>query len=237
MRQHTAYLMLLARSSFYKIIALLAAMAAVETGLFLRCFHHTETGVGAELFIDHSHIVWVLAVALVAMTVFLCLPGCEFGSKSSYTLRRLGLSDHARYFWQAGYNTLCFLLLWAVQVALCWGMCVYYTTHFPAVAVTNQTIYLAFYRSNLLHSLLPLSDVSRWIRNALLVPALGFAAAHFPRTQQQKGRPGITILALVVVTLITFVRPMGEWDWELIVIAAAALIFSIVLPFRKEAET
>ncbi|MDD2375535.1 MAG: hypothetical protein PHQ55_07510 [Eubacteriales bacterium] len=88
MRKHLSILMLLARSSVYKIITLLAVMTAVEAILFYRAISLSDTML--EVVVDRSYISFVFAAACVLMTIILWLPGCEFGSKTGYTIKRLG---------------------------------------------------------------------------------------------------------------------------------------------------
>ena len=46
-----------------------------------------------------------------------------------------------------------------------------------------------FYRSELLHSLLPLSDIQIWIRNILLLLGFSFAVAGYSYQQRRKKHP------------------------------------------------
>ena len=71
----------------------------------------------------------------------------------------------------------------------------------------SQTIFLAFYRSELLHSLIPLEEISRWVRNGVMALGLGACAALEPFLQRRKELPW-EILAPVSLALL-----FSPWSW------------------------
>ena len=148
-------------------------------------------------------------VALVLITIVICLPGCEFKSNVSYTLRRLSISERATFFHQAAYNALVYLMLFGVQLALVFGLSQYYLSVVPEECISNQTMFLAFYRNDFLHSLLPLEDIGLWIRNGLLVITFGLATAEYPY-RQRRHKFSSTALALVVYTIVWFDQSIGQ---------------------------
>ena len=232
MRQHMAYLNLLAKGTFYKVLIILAAALAGQAGLFLRAAERADQQYGdiygPEAMVDFASSAWVLGAAFLLITVVLCLNGCQFGSKSDYTLRRLSLSANARFFWQAGFNTLCYLLLWAAETVLMLLLCRWFIASGTMKVTSHQTLYLTFYRSELLHSLLPLANVSRWIRNILLIPALGLASARFSHLQRQ-GKFAVSIPILTAATLIFFVADPSGFTTDLWLLAPTACVTALLL--------
>jgi len=175
MKQHISYWMLLCRSTVFKILALFAAMTVVEAGLF---FVRGRDAIGLEQMVDAAWMKWVFGVALIAMAVILDNVLCESGGKLDYTLRRLRLKRRSLFIWQAVYNFLCLVLLWLVQLFVALLLCWLWMRE--REGVSSQALFLAFYRNEFLHALLPLEDISLWVRNVAVFALIGVAAACAP---------------------------------------------------------
>lgn len=217
MRKHISVFGFFVKSSLFWVLLIMMVLGAAEVLLFERELTATlevyeavgEYFTAPEKVVAGSGIGVCFAVAFVAVTVLLCLPGCAFRSQTGYTLRRLSVSERAIYVHQGVYNTLIYLLLWAFQAVMAFVLCYIYITRAPSEAVGSQTVFLAFYRNDLLHSLVPLSDVALWVRNALLALTLGFAAAEVPFLHRRK-KHGAMIIGMVLFTIGIFKRAIGE---------------------------
>ena len=208
MNRHLSVLALAARQTIGKVMALLAVMAAAETALFAWAMSRGLTRAimddktcpaPVEDLFDFGRISWVYWIALAMIFALLLLNGMELrGGKKGYTLRRLRISEEAAVLWAGGYNALCFLALWAVQAALALGFCLWYAGTLDPAYASGQSAFLAFYRSGFLHGLLPLADVSRWVRALACTAALGLTTAMFGYYQRNRSK---SIVALVVLTL------------------------------------
>ena len=217
MKKHLSVFGFFARSSFFKVFLILLAMCAVEITFFhfelqdaLEAYEVVGSGMPSleRMFMRAATNVY-FRVALVFISIVICLPGCEFKSNTSYTLRRLSISERATFFHQAAYNTLVYMMLIAVQLITVFGLSQYYLSAVPKECISNQTILLAFYRNDFLHSLLPLEDVGLWIRNGLLVITFGLATAEYPY-RQRRHKFSSTELALVVYTIVWFDQSIGQ---------------------------
>ena len=167
MKKHLSVFGFFARSSFFKVLLILLAMCAVEFTFFhfglkdaLEAYEVVGSGMPSleRMFMRAATNVY-FRVALALITVVICLPGCEFKSKTSYTMRRLSISERATFFHQAAYNALVYLMLFGVQLVAVFGLSQYYLSVVPEECISNQSMFLAFYRNDFLHSLLPLEDV------------------------------------------------------------------------------
>ena len=149
--------MLYVRSSAFRLILLFVLLAAAELFMFYLAVEKCMAAdmPGLEYMFEKSRISWVMAFVFVLMSIQLSIIGCEYGSKQGYTLRRLRVSEGAVFAWQAAFNALMYFVLWAVQLALVLLMASYATEKMGSSA-NNQTLFLAFYRNDFLHSLLPL---------------------------------------------------------------------------------
>jgi len=238
LRKHLSVFMLYTRSSIYRILILLILMAVAEITLFYLSANRVMTSniIGLERMFDKSYIGLVMAAVFVLMSVQLSLMGCERGSKQSYTLCRLSVSEEAVFAWQALFNALAYFMLWAVQLLIVWAMCIYGTSKMGSLA-SNQNIFLAFYRNDFLHSLLPLAETSRLIRNILLIISLGLSSALFSYHNRRK-KFGISIIFMILIGGLPFAGSVGNIETDVVqgLASVCVIIWSIYRVFVKEAS-
>jgi hypothetical protein len=244
MKKHLSVLMLVARSTIYKLLAVIFVMAAAEGALFYFVLNKALvaqsaglTPAGLEQLFVQSRAAWVYAVSFLLVVALLCMTGCEYGSKQGYTLRRLSVSERSIFLWQAAYNTFCFIFLWAAQIVIVFALCTLYLAKADPSAVSGQTVFLAFYRSSFLHSLLPLEETSRYIRNGILALGLGVSSACFS-FRQRRSEVGAEIIALTSLSLVFFARGVGSLGNDVLVLllSAAVTAEAIARVYRKEAD-
>ena len=217
LKKHLSVFSLFARSSIYKVLLILLAMCTVEIIFFhfelrnaLKAYEVVDSSkVSLEQMFMRAATNVYFRVALVLVSIVICLPGCSFKSKTSYTLCRLSVRECITFFYQAAYNTLVYLVLIGVQLIVAFGLSRYYVAAAPAKWVSNQTITLAFYRNNFLHSLLPLDDIGLWIRNGLLILSLGLSTAEYPY-KQRRHQFSATAIALGIYIIVYFDQSIGQ---------------------------
>lgn len=238
MRKHSSVLWLMIQSSFKKILLLLAGMVVVELALFWRAVGQMQaSNYGLEQAFSEGRIAWVAAFGLIFMTMLLCLTGAERGgSRTGYTLQRLSVSEKTVFLWQAVYNASCYLLLWIVQVVAASGLGHLYTNMAEPDMVTKQTVALAFYRSDFLHSLLPMMELNRWLCNLALLVGLGLTSAYFTYAQRRRRGNG-ELLSLMGLTLVCFNGWMGAQVKNLLLGGFSMILGIMVLwdVYKKEA--
>lgn len=215
LKKHLSVFGLFIQSSIYKILTVLLLMTVAEASLFhfqLRRALAQAEAIGKltrlEDMIGNSYLGLCFALAFVLISIILCCVGTEYFSKCGYTLKRLSVSERQTFFHQAVYNMFVYLLLWAIQVLISYLLCQYYISLAPANILSNQTVFLAFYRNQLLHGLLPLSEGWLWIRNGIFILSLSFAAAEFPFKQRRK-KFGASMVALCIYTIFMFAVEIG----------------------------
>lgn len=211
MKKHISVFMLMARCTIYRILGLLAVMVAAETGLFWLALKKgvSEEGFGLEYVISQSHIEIVFLAFFIFVTILLLAStGYETKGKHYFTLMRLSTSRREVFFWQSIYNMICYLLFWAVQVLAVVLLCFIYVENAPPEYVTGQTIFLAFYRNDFLHSLLPFEDILFWIRNLLICMALGFGTAQYP---MEEYKPKKSFGAFWGFLFVFFIGELGDY--------------------------
>lgn len=245
MKKHLSVFALFARSSIFKVLGILLLMCAVEIIFFhfemqeaLEAYEIVGSGMASleRLFARAATNVY-FRVALVLISIVICLPGCEFKANTSYTLRRLSISERATFFNQAAYNVFAYFMLIAVQLIVVFGLSQYYISSVPSECISNQTITLAFYRNDFLHSLLPFEDVGLWIRNGILILSFALAAAEFPY-RQRRHKFSATAMALGIYTIVYFDQGIGQLGHVIItsiisLIIIVEIIYSLI---RKDEE-
>jgi len=88
-------------------------------------------------------------------------------------------------------------------------MGIIYANAAPAEYISEQTVFLAFYRNNFFHSVFPHMDVLMWVRNFLMLAALSLSSASFPMKQRKK-KIGVSVIALVLFSIVFFVPNAGD---------------------------
>ncbi len=242
MKKHLSVFALFARSSVFKLLLLLLLLAVSESVLFylsLRGAISAAPDVGGlytlEYVLSSGRVFWPAAPALVLLAVQLCLTGCNFSGRPGYTLSRLSISRRAVFIWQWLFDTVCYIALWAAQLGIALALCRWYIH--VAGETSGQAIMLAFYRQKFLHSLLPLSETSRYVRNLMMVIALGAASARFVWSNH-RGQPGIGILAMLCLVLVFFPGETGSFDTDYLMILLSLCVgaVSVYAPLLKEVD-
>ena len=251
MRRHISVLMLYIRSSVYRVLCLLALMTCAEFLLFWQIMrggtrkfpggYSEELPYGLERILDQSLLSWCFGLMAVLLTVQLVYVGCNQGVKQSYTLQRLSISEKSVFIWQGICNMGFYFLLWMIQLVTAYALCRWYLILAEPEFVSNQTIFLAFYRSKFLHGLLPLEESSIWVRNLFMVMGLGFASAYFPYLQR-RGKFSVSVLLLLVICIIWFPREVGIASGDFWVIFCCAwvigwIVYKVFIKGDEQDET
>lgn len=238
MRRYAALFQLMVRSTIYKLLAVMAVMGAVQVGLF--AFQAQKMWSSAQIVIGEMYypagVFYPYGIADVVSSANLSLVWlwgvvifCEIlvfmaGRGSLYTLDRLGLSQRGRNLLYSLYHTMALVVLFAFQAAVAVGLCLLYSKMVDGAYVGPQTIFLAFYRVPLFHSVLPLGDWFRWLFNLVLLVSLGIATAEGGQIIRNGKRP-------VAATVLAFwVGVVSNWDLigfsgVFILVMAAVMLF------------
>ena len=247
MKKHLSVLMLAVRSSIYKVLLLALATGAVQAGLFWAAKEKTGMTeaaqdmlrtVNLETVLESSHIYLAAGIGFYLLCVILCMTGCGFGSKVGYTLRRLAVKERTTTLWWAAYNTCCFGIFWMSQILVMVLLCRWYGMEAADGTFGPQSVFLAFYRDGYLHSLMPMAEVSRWVRNIILCVCLGLCTATFSY-QLRRGKKGVAIFLLAAGTFGTFCLEMVNLAADIAVSVGALIVagVSAVLIWEIEGET
>ena len=141
------------------------------------------------------------------------------GSKTVYTMSRLGLSENQMTLVFGAVFTGYFLLYWALQLAVCYGFFVWYSRY---TLVSSNSFMLAAWRSEWLHILLPLNEWWGYLRNLAICGSFGFTAA-ISSTLARHGKLPATTIVPPVLCLFMLTGAIGDFwlDIMLTVLLAA----------------
>ena len=158
MKRYQSVFEMITRSSIYKVLLVVGGMLVAEAILFWNALMYLG-GACLEEHIDQSYYSIVFKIAYVLITIAIVFPGMNIGSTQTYTLQRLRIKERWIYGLQIIYNLLAYMILWGAQLAMLLVSAVLYQKYLPEGALwTNQTLFIAFYRNDFMHSILPLED-------------------------------------------------------------------------------
>lgn len=161
--------------------------------------------------VENAHLSLAFSVTLLLVCAVLYLHGCDFSGKSGYTLGRLEVDDRMIALLQAGYNALCIALLLLFEAVLCRFLGSWFMGTRFGDAAGNQGLMLSFYLSDFLHSLVPLEEWSRLVRNAVLCMCLGTSASFFSFKQRYSGKIAYSAILAAALAARMFAADMGSF--------------------------
>ncbi len=238
---HGSVLYLMLRRHFPLVAVILVLMAIGELVLFGWRLSHMNTTGGEHpaifarvLEASGVHEMFTVTALLLVILLGSFVGGKRGRGRVDYTLRRLRVSEAWVYRWHAVFTAISLMLLAFIQVLLIWGMGQWYTAVIGPLApggVGEGTLLLTFYHDKLWHSLLPLSDGTRWLSSILILVALSLGIAHMSFCQVRRRYPWLSICT-VIAAFTLFPHNSGRWDWDVVVVLPLMLLFSVLILVR-----
>ena len=139
-------------------------------------------------------------IGFLLLTLALIDPLRAQKSNVDYTIRRLHIRPLDVFWVETIYVLLAYFVFWALNVTLLYAFGAYFTSHISTAANREMGLLLAFVRTPQLYMLLPIKNVTFWIRNITGVLALSACIArysYFARKNQNK-----TILVFISAMLL-----------------------------------
>lgn len=233
MKQRLSVWMLILRPTLVPLVLLLSGSSLLQYLFFRRALAQAVDTFGGqapaystsfEAILQEGPFQLILAIVflLTALLLFFAA-GDAAGGQMGDSLGRLAVSEKETHLWWAGWFSLGFLLAAVWQILLLLGLLTLWLRSPLGAYAGGHPYLLACWRSPLLHSLLPLGDLTRWIRNLILAPCLGLClsvGAYFNR----RGRRTLLPLWPIGLTMAFFVQETASFGTDLL------LIFSVLLP-------
>ncbi len=143
---------------------------------------------------------------VMMLMAFLIASERDKKGKSVYTMNRLGLSETGVTLIFGLVFTGYFLLYWAFQIAVAYGFFVWYSRF---TLVSSNSFMLACWRSEWLHTLLPLGEWWGYLRNLVICGSFGFCTA-FATQQGRRGKVPLLWLVAPMLCVILLNGRMGN---------------------------
>ena len=234
MRKHKSMFMLFSRSSVYPVLGLLSLMCVVQVGLFCLAINSGEYST-LEMIIEESNIHLACYVAFWILFGMMTGYACSASGGMEYTLNRLRISRWGIVGWSSLCNTLWFLAFWMVEALLVLALSRYYLD--VREVESGQALFLACYRSEFLHSLVPLREWSRWGRNLAMMVGFGVTTGCCVGKIRRGGILVAVVGAAVGASFFPDAPCSGGGDALLIVCALGTALVSLILVQEGKEET
>lgn len=209
MKRYLSVFEMIARSSIYKVLLIIAGMVMAQAIVF---YQKVMAGgmYSLESYIYECDFGISFRIAYVLITIVIVLPGMNLGSVQSYTLQRLRIKESKVFWLQVLYNFVAYVLLWGIQLMTLLTMAVFHYQKFADNGIwNNQTLFLAFYKSEFMHTMLPLEDGLGWFVLVSMGLISALTAAEFTK-RQRCGKFGFELVVVVIITLIGITRNIGD---------------------------
>lgn len=174
-----------------------------------------------------------LTVMLMALLVATGASGK--GSKTTYTMNRLGLSENHMTLVFGAVFTGYFLLYWAFQLLLIYAFFVWYSQF---SLVSSNAFMLSCWRSEWLHTLLPLGEWWNYLRNLVICGSFGLCSA-FASQQGRRGKVPLTWFAAPVLCAFLLNGRVGSFGQDIglmLLLTAFTVGYWFVLKGGREDE-
>lgn len=248
MKKVISLLTVTVRSTIYKIILILIGMSGLQLGMFYHAYQKFDFSennfsenyviTGKEMLgqaygvswtleslVEESNIsiVFLSAFALIGLVLFWA-EGERKGSNTFYFYDRLVVSKKQRISSLTLYNMACVIMLVFAEVLTVMGLGAIFKYLIPAEYESVQMYFMAFYKSEFLHCLLPLADVFKWIRNILIFTAAALEIA----VCACKKRRTWSVFMIVAMIIFGFVQEIGTFGaMDIIMILTAGVCIGI----------
>ena len=230
--------MLMVRSTFYKALGIMLLMCGAQFGMFFfRLQRLAESNrLSLEFTIEKSFIGIFFVAAFIALFLLLSSTGKSKKAKTAYTLNRLQISEDWIFFWQSLYNILCFALLYFIQVIMAMFLCYYYVENSGDSTITDQTVFLAFYRNSFFHSLLPFDEPHSVAANFVTLFIAGTVSALTPMKERHGSGAGIPWYLCFWIVINGFSKEVGDFGMNLVIYAIGVIILGTTIYFLLTKE-
>lgn len=223
MKKHLSVFMLMARSCIYKILLIMAAMAALEVFIVAFMINPREQLLYKLIELSRIRFVFYAATSLAVFSLISC---CSVGSSNPrYTIERLSVSERWVIVWHWLTAALALFVLWFWQIILLYGIALWHSLVAEIGYISQQSIFLANFKSDFFHSLLPLEDTSRLLRNIIMFICMGGVCAASAHKIRRGRKMMFAAFAHLIFLWACFAAEAFETSYDGFIIFAYALIF------------
>ena len=196
MKKYFSAGMLYARKSVYKLIAVILFSIVGEAAVYM------IDGNSQYFLIMHGKYVTgiLFILSFVLLTVLLVLDSFRDKGNAAYTLQRLQISEFAAFLCQCAVYVICYMVLYGRWLIIISALCLVFIKT-ASVTPAVWKIYDYFFNEEIMHNILPVGDVSGFVRNLSAMIALGIsvAAGEVLRRYDKWTLGPVVVLAVMVI--------------------------------------
>lgn len=212
MKKTMSVFSLAATTSFWRILAILAALAATQL-LTAYWMLRNQYAPPLESILDFPVYRFAPAVAITLATLVLLTSHGGSRSRVNYTMARLSMPSRSLFLIHGVYCIGIYLLFWMFQVTVVMATAALFRFLAPPETFSVQLELLTCYRSAYLHPLLPLEDWPFWITTPLIYLGLGVnAAIGMVRSWEGKIYLPPVVFALSIAL---YAATPGDYGWSI----------------------
>ena len=228
MKRYLSVFEMIIRSSIYRILGVLALMIGIETVLLMIVWNQpiAKLQPSMEVWVERSWLCIPFLAAYWFVTYILASSGTNMGSMQGYTLQRLRIPEKKVYLLQCVYNMFCYVILWETQLVVLFAASDFYMKHKTGAILTNQTVFLAFYRNAFMHSILPLEDIFGWFTLGFYIVMTGILTAKFARNQRN-GKVTWSLIFFAALAVVCFQRELGVEPYFMLMLTLIWIMYML----------
>lgn len=246
MKNYLSVFYLQIKSTFVRIMSVILLMSAVQTTLFIHILNSGDILIpswftdetflsGIEKILQNNYsITIVFSICFILVTVILSLNGCKYASREDYTLRRLNITEKKAMLVKGTYGVFAYSLFFISEALIMFALCCIYSSfaeNHPYAfegSVSNQMIFLAHYRSDLIHSVLPLEDYFKYISTFFAILGMSFSTAFIPYFVKRK-RLFLEAFILLPLILLNFTAAWTSgFSSDVFIVGASCFILGVL---------
>ncbi len=245
MKKYLSVFSLFVRSSFPTVLLLSVISSLIQIFMFkakvetLRQWDGSTLGFEPILESTKASVIFIIFFIITALA--LSIFSRENSEKCGYTIRRLSIKEKGFLMMHSAYN---FMALVAYLVITFIGILVMFeiyckkneniNTTFPGF-ISNQTLFLATFRSDYLHNLMPVSDIVTFGKNLIYVLGTALCSAALPYFQRRKAIPYEALLFIALAGF-TYIISWDQLETELFSLTGASILLIILIVRLKGAN-
>lgn len=210
-------------TSFWRILAVLAALAVTQLLAAYWMLRKALDTLALEQILDHPVYRFAPSVALTLATLLLLSGHGGARSRVNYTMARLSLPARSILLIHGAYCVGIYLLFWLSQVCLAMATATMFRAMVPVEYTSVQLELLTCYRSVYLHPLLPLADWPFWVITPLIVLGLGINTT-LGLELSWAGRFPFSPVIFSLLTALYAAKP-GNYTWAILLLLV--LLFGV----------
>lgn len=210
MNRYLSVFGLAARSTLHKLIGVIISMGAVQAGLFLYALNNADGSMLLENLIKDSKIAIPFYAGFLVYCIILCGAEIKNASNTVLTMHRLSIPERSANWMNVLYNVMALVIFLAAELGTCLALAKVYLNS-DISGNYQHVLFTAFYRSDLLHALLPLEDYVTLLSSILFVIEISIIAAY-AKQQSRRGKHGAFGVGGIGIAIAGFLQDSSNPD-------------------------